>query len=221
MAAQGLKNIVKEMEQRYQLFATLGARDVIRYNELAEEGEKPLPYIIVVIDELADLMMTAAAEVEDAICRIAQNPESGDSPDCRYPAALGRCDYRFDQGQYHHPDCLCRFFRPTPAPFSIWAAPKLLGRGDMLYHPVGAAKPRRLQSAFISSEEVEKVVAHVLGQAVPVLRTDFMDVSAVDDESQPLEMTNDARGRQDGCRERTGLDIFLQRRLRIGYNRAA
>jgi S-DNA-T family DNA segregation ATPase FtsK/SpoIIIE len=225
MAAQGLKNIVKEMEQRYQLFATLGARDVIRYNELAEErGEKPLPYIIVVIDELADLMMTAAAEVEDAICRIAQKSRAAG---IHLIVATQRPSVDVITG-------LIKANITTRIAFAVSSqadsrtildmggAEKLLGRGDMLYHPVGAAKPRRLQSAFISDEEVEKVVAHVLGQAVPVLRTDFMDVSAVDDESQPLEMDELLPEAARMVVESGQASIsFLQRRLRIGYNRAA
>lgn len=225
MAAQGLKNIVKEMEQRYQLFAAQGTRDIIRYNEQAEaKGEKPLPFIIVIIDELADLMMTAAAEVEDTICRIAQKSRAAGihlivatqrpSVDVITGVIKANITTRIAFAVSSQAD--------SRTILDMGGAEKLLGRGDMLYLPVGAAKPRRLQSAYISDEEVEKVVAHVLGQAVPVLRTDFLDTNALEDESQPLEMDELLPEAARMIVESGQASIsLLQRRLRIGYTRAA
>lgn len=224
MAAQGLKNIVKEMEQRYQLFAALGVRDILRYNELVRQREeKPLPYIIVIIDELADLMMTAAAEVEDTICRIAQKSRAAGihlivatqrpSVDVITGVIKANITTRIAFAVSSQAD--------SRTILDMGGAEKLLGRGDMLYLPVGASKPRRLQSAYIAEDEVEKVVAHVLGQAMPVLRTDFLDVT-IEDEGQPLEMDEllPEAARLIVESEQASISI-LQRRLRIGYTRAA
>lgn len=225
MAAQGLKNIVKEMEQRYQLFAAQGTRDITRYNELAvQKDEKPLPYIIVIIDELADLMMTSAAEVEDTICRIAQKSRAAG---IHLIVATQRPSVDVITG-------VIKANITTRIAFAVSAqadsrtildmggAEKLLGRGDMLYLPVGASKPRRLQSAYISEDEVEKVVAHVLGQAMPVLRTDFLDASDLDEDNQPLEMDELLPEAARMIVESGQASIsMLQRRLRIGYTRAA
>lgn len=225
LAAQGLKNIVKEMEQRYQLFAAQGARDIVRYNEMAiSKDEKTLPYIIVIIDELADLMMTAATEVEDTICRIAQKSRAAG---IHLIVATQRPSVDVITG-------VIKANITTRIAFAVSAqadsrtildmggAEKLLGRGDMLYLPVGASKPRRLQSAYISDEEVEKVVAHVLGQAMQPIRTDFLDAADLGDEEQSLEMDELLPEASRMIVESGQASIsMLQRRLRIGYTRAA
>jgi S-DNA-T family DNA segregation ATPase FtsK/SpoIIIE len=225
MAAQGLKNIVKEMEQRYQLFAGQGARDIVRYNEVAgQKGEKPLPYIIVIIDELADLMMTSAAEVEDTICRIAQKSRAAGihlivatqrpSVDVITGVIKANITTRIAFAVSSQAD--------SRTILDMGGAEKLLGRGDMLYLPVGAAKPRRLQSTYIADDEVEKVVAHVLGQAMPVLRTDFLEAAGSDEDGHPLEMDELLPEASRMIVESGQASIsMLQRRLRIGYTRAA
>lgn len=225
MASQGLKNIVKEMEQRYQLFAAQGVKDIARYNEQADQREeKPLPYIIVIIDELADLMMTAAAEVEDTICRIAQKSRAAG---IHLIVATQRPSVDVITGVIKANIMTRIAFAVSSQADSrtildMGGAEKLLGRGDMLYHPVGASKPRRLQSAYIAEDEVEKVVAHVLGQAMPVLRTDFLDISSVDDDGQLLEADEllPEAARLIVESEQASISM-LQRRLRIGYTRAA
>lgn len=224
MAAQGLKNIVKEMEQRYQFFAAQGVRDILRFNEVAlQRGEKPLPYIIVIIDELADLMMTSATEVEDTICRIAQKSRAAGihlivatqrpSVDVITGVIKANITTRIAFAVSSQAD--------SRTILDMGGAEKLLGRGDMLYHPVDAAKPQRLQSAYISEEEVEKVVAHVLGQSAPVMRTEFMTELAAE-EGEPLEMDELLPEAARMIVESGQASIsILQRRLRIGYTRAA
>ncbi|HQE01032.1 MAG: DNA translocase FtsK [Firmicutes bacterium] len=225
MAAQGLKNIVREMEHRYQLFAAKSARDIIRYNELAvQNGEKPLPYIIVVIDELADLMMTAAAEVEDTICRIAQKSRAAGihlivatqrpSVDVITGVIKANITSRIAFAVSSQAD--------SRTILDMAGAEKLLGRGDMLYYPVGAAKPRRVQSAYISEDEVEKVVAYILGQALPLHGSDFLDASALEDEGQLSDVDELLPEAARLLVESGQASIsMLQRRLRIGYTRAA
>jgi len=224
-AAQGLKNIVKEMEQRYQFFAAQGARDIHRYNEMAvQKAERPLPYIIVIIDELADLMMTSATEVEDMICRIAQKSRAAGihlivatqrpSVDVITGVIKANITTRIAFAVSSQAD--------SRTILDMGGAEKLLGRGDMLYLPVGASKPQRLQSAYISDEEVEKVVAHVLGQALPVPRADFLEAHPGGEEEQALEADELLPEASRLIVESGQASIsMLQRRLRIGYTRAA
>jgi hypothetical protein len=100
------------MMKRYRAFSEVGVRDLASYNAHAEkkkdEGMTKMPQIVVVIDELADLMLVAAKEVEESICRVAQMGR--DAPDRGHPAALGRCDHRPDEGEYPLPDRFCRGF---------------------------------------------------------------------------------------------------------------
>lgn len=223
-AAQGLKNIVKEMEQRYHLFAEAGARDIQRYNEFAEQRqEKPLPYIIVIIDELADLMMTAAAEVEDAICRIAQKSRAAG---IHLIVATQRPSVDVITG-FIKANLTTRIafavssFTDSKTILDMGGAEKLLGRGDMLFSPFGSAKPQRLQGAFISDEEVEKVVAHILGQSMPVLRTDFLLPHEEEEEEELREFDELLPEAARMIVESGQASIsMLQRRLRIGYTRA-
>lgn len=224
MAAQGLKNIVREMEQRYHLFAEAGAKDLDRYNELAREnGETPLPFIIVIIDELADLMMTSPAEVEDSIFRIAQKSRAAG---IHLVVATQRPSVDVITG-------IIKANLTTRIAFAVSSiadsktildmggAEKLLGRGDMLFAPLGAAKPRRLQSAYISEDEVEKVVAHVLGQSLPMFRPDILEPHHMDLEEEQYE-SDDLLPEAARMIVETGQASIsmLQRRLRIGYTRA-
>lgn len=227
LAAQGLKNIVKEMEHRYQLFSEAGTRDINRYNEImARQGQRKLPYVIVVIDELADLMMTAATEVEDTVCRIAQKSRAAGihlvvatqrpSVDVLTGVIKANLTSRIAFAVSSQAD--------SRTILDMGGAEKLLGRGDMLYYPVGAPKPMRVQSAYISDEEVEKVVAHVLGQAgqTQLPRTEFLDVTAAEEQEQEMEADELLPDAARMILESGQASIsMLQRRLRIGYTRAA
>lgn len=224
LAAQGLKNVVKEMEQRYHAFAEAGAKDLERFNELAREnGEKPLPFIIVVIDELADLMMISPADVEDSIFRIAQKSRAAG---IHLIVATQRPSVDVITGVIKANLTTRIAFAVSSAADSktildMGGAEKLLGRGDMLYAPFGAGKPRRLQSAYISEEEVEKVVAYILGQALPMLRSDFLEPhkgSLEDEDYEADELLTEA-ARMIVETGQASISM-LQRRLRIGYTRA-
>lgn len=225
-ASQGLKNIVKEMEQRYQLFAATGARDINRYNDLVRnKGENTLPYIVVIIDELADLMLTAPTEVEDTICRVAQKSRAAG---IHLIVATQRPSVDVITG-------VIKANITTRIAFSVSSqadsrtildmggAEKLLGRGDMLYLPVGANKPVRVQSAYISDEEVEKVVAHVLGQSVVVIKDDFLQPRPGDEQEEAGEEQDELLAEAARLIVESGQASIsiLQRRLRIGYTRAA
>lgn len=223
-AAQGLKNIVKEMEQRYHLFAEAGARDIQRYNEFAlERGEKPLPNVIVIIDELADLMITSPTEVEDSIYRIAQKSRAAG---IHLIVATQRPSVDVITGVIKANLTTRIAFAVSSAADSktildMGGAEKLLGRGDMLFFPFGASKPLRLQSAYISDEEVENVVAHILAQSVPMLRTDFLQPHEDDAEEEVLEIDELLPEAARMVVESGQASIsMLQRRLRIGYTRA-
>ena len=223
-AAQGLKNIIKEMEQRYSLFAEAGARDMQRYNEFVlERGEKPLPNVIVIIDELADLMITSPADVEDSICRIAQKSRAAG---IHLLVATQRPSVDVITGIIKANLTTRIAFAVSSAADSktildMGGAEKLLGRGDMLFFPMGASKPLRLQSAYISDEEVENVVAHILAQSVPMLRTDFLQPHEDDAEEEILEIDELLPEAARMVVESGQASIsMLQRRLRIGYTRA-
>lgn len=227
-AAFALKKVVQEMENRYKLMAERGARDVERYNQLLrEDGLEPLPYIVVIVDELADLMMVAPGDVEDAICRIAQMARAAG---IHLIVATQRPSVDVITG-------LIKANIPSRIAFAVSSmadsrtildgggAEKLLGRGDMLYLPVGAAKAVRVQGAFVSEEEIERLVTFVKEQQHAVYTVDLNGVGG--DEAQ-----------EDGG---TGLDLdslfvdavdlvvdmgqasvsMLQRRFRVGYSRAA
>src|SRR5699024_4783222 len=146
-ASMALKKLVAEMEYRYELFSDSGTRNIESYNsylqkqnDLTDEKKSYLPYIVVLVDELADLMMVASKDVEDSITRIIK----ANIPSRIAFSVSSQVDSRtiLDTG----------------------GAEKLLGKGDMLYIPVGSSKPMRVQGAFLSDEEVEKVVNHCVEQ---------------------------------------------------------
>jgi S-DNA-T family DNA segregation ATPase FtsK/SpoIIIE len=224
-AAVALKKVVAEMEKRYGLFAKTGARDIERYNQMIEGDpeREPLPYIVVIIDELADLMMVAPADVEDAICRLAQMARAAG---IHLIIATQRPSVDVITG-------VIKANIPSRIAFSVSSqadsrtildmggAEKLLGRGDMLYLPVGSSKPIRVQGAFVSDKEVEAVVQFVKGQQEARYNEEMIpDVKesegeeAMDDELYPeaVRLVVEAR---------VASASMLQRRLRIGYTRAA
>src|SRR3954454_7091599 len=171
-ATAALKWAVEEMDRRYELFAHTGVRDIGRFNELAEKHKQyadKLPYIVIVIDELADLMMMSPADVEEAICRIAQKARA-----CGIHLIIAT--------QRPSVDVITGLIKaniPTRIAFSVSSqvdsrtiidksgAEKLLGRGDMLFLENGSSKPVRLQGTFVSDEEIDLVVGHVREQREP------------------------------------------------------
>src|SRR5690606_4002682 len=171
-ATMALKWAVKEMEARYEKFVEAGVRNIVRYNEkiLKEKtnGEK-LPYIVIIIDELADLMMVSPQDVEDAICRIAQKARA-----CGIHLILAT--------QRPSVDVITGLIKaniPTRISFSVSSqvdsrtiidtggAEKLLGKGDMLFVENGAGKTVRLQGPFVSDEEIERITSYVRTIAEP------------------------------------------------------
>lgn len=226
-AAFALKKIVQEMENRYQLMAERGARDIERYNQLLrEEGLEPLPFIVVIVDELADLMMVAPGDVEDAICRIAQMARAAG---IHLIVATQRPSVDVITG-------LIKANIPSRIAFAVSSmadsrtildsggAEKLLGRGDMLFLPVGAAKATRVQGAYVSEEEIERLVNYVKEQQQAVYTVDLH--SGAEDEANEgdagPELDSLFMDAVDLVVEMGQASVsMLQRRFRIGYSRAA
>ncbi|MCL6516225.1 DNA translocase FtsK [Alicyclobacillus sp.] len=224
-AAYALKRVVEEMENRYRLFAERGARDLERYNQmLRADGEDALPYIVVIIDELADLMMVAPGEVEDAICRIAQMARAAG---IHLIVATQRPSVDVITG-------VIKANIPSRIAFAVSSmadsrtildgggAEKLLGRGDMLYLPVGASKPVRVQGAYVSETEIEQLVEYVKSQQQVVYTVDLNHEgeSAEDGAADDLdELFFDA---VDLVVDTGQASVsMIQRRFRVGYSRAA
>lgn len=220
-----LKWVTKEMERRYRLFAARGSRNIEAYNRAAtgKGGDLPLPYIVVIIDELADLMMTAPDEVEKILCRLAQLARA---TGIHLVVATQRPSVDVVTG-------LIKANFPTRVAFAVTSqidsrvildqvgAEKLLGRGDMLYMPTDAVKPMRLQGTYVSDGEILELVDY-WKQAKPAVVEEetggavvFEPVDEEDSDDlyeQAVEIVSQH------SRVSTSL---LQRRLRIGYNRAA
>lgn len=235
LATNALRKTVKEMERRYQLFATGGVRNITEYNQKVAENNadknnsvmEKLSYIVVIVDELSDLMMVAGHDVEDAIVRLAQMARAAG---IHMILATQRPSVDVITG-------LIKANVPSRISFAVSSgvdsrtildqvgAEKLLGRGDMLFLPIGAAKPERVQGAFISVTEVEKIVSWVKEQQEAVYNEDMIP-SKNDSDSQ----TNDDDEPEDEFydqavalvrKQQSASVSMLQRRFRIGYNRAA
>lgn len=222
-AASALRWAVQEMEKRYLLFAAAGVREIKRYNNCAPEGNR-LPYIVVIIDELADLMMVAPGDVEDAICRLAQMARAAG---IHLVLATQRPSVDVITG-------IIKANIPSRISFAVSSqvdsrtildmagAEKLLGKGDMLFYPVGAPKPHRVQGAFVSDGEVEDVVEYTKRQAEPEFSE---DVFSAEQETEHEVCEEEDELLDDAIR--LVLDTgqasisMLQRRFRIGYSRAA
>jgi DNA segregation ATPase FtsK/SpoIIIE, S-DNA-T family len=224
-AAFALKRVIEEMESRYQSFAERGARDIERYNELIHrEGADPLPYIVVIVDELADLMMVAPGEVEDAICRIAQMARAAG---IHLIVATQRPSVDVITG-------VIKANIPSRIAFSVSSmadsrtildgggAEKLLGRGDMLYLPVGASKPVRVQGAFVSEEEIEKLVEYAKTQQNVVYTVDLNGTVDDTSSSPAVDLDDLFVDAVDLVVEAGQASVsMIQRRFRVGYSRAA
>ncbi|MCU5428454.1 MULTISPECIES: DNA translocase FtsK [Bacillus cereus group] len=224
-ATAALKWAVEEMERRYELFAHAGARDLTRYNTIVSGREIPgetLPYIVIVIDELADLMMVAPGDVEEAICRIAQKARA-----CGIHLLVAT--------QRPSVDVITGLIKsniPTRIAFTvssqvdsrtiidIGGAEKLLGRGDMLFLGNGTSKPVRVQGVYVSDDEIEKTVDHVKKQMKPNYLFKQEDLLAKTEQAESEDELF-----LDACQfvvEQGGASTSsVQRKFRIGYNRAA
>jgi S-DNA-T family DNA segregation ATPase FtsK/SpoIIIE len=224
-AAYALKKVVQEMEQRYQAFAERGARDIERYNQmLRSEGADPLPYIVVIIDELADLMMVAPGEVEDAICRIAQMARAAG---IHLIVATQRPSVDVITG-------LIKANIPSRIAFAVSSmadsrtildmggAEKLLGRGDMLYLPVGASKPVRVQGAYVSEAEIDRLVEYVKAQQQAVYTVDLTQAEETSEEAASSDLDDLFADAVDLVVDAGQASVsMIQRRFRVGYARAA
>lgn len=232
-AAGAMRWAVKEMTDRYKTFSEKNARNLDRFNERVTKKEDRLPRIVVIIDELADLMMVAPEEVEDSIRRIAQ---LGRAAGIHLILATQRPDATVITG-------LIKANIPSRAAFAVSSATnsriildmggaeKLLGHGDMLFHPDGSAKPTRLQCAFISDEEVERIVAHFRESTVrPVFSDQILeDVSSLEKVGATGGAFGEGKQEDDllGDAVRVVFEhgqastSMIQRRLRVGYARAS
>lgn len=224
-AAGALRWVVEEMEKRYTAFAAQGARDLERYNRLAIENDslEAVPMIVVVIDELADLMMVASGDVEDAICRLAQ---MGRAAGIHLVIGTQRPSVDVITG-------LIKANIPARIAFAVSSgvdsrtildingAEKLLGKGDMLFNPPGVSKPIRVQGAYISEAEVERVVAFIKEQAeAEYEKEDFTQPAEQYSPDQDLDELFPQAVRIVVDHGQASVSL-LQRRLRIGYTRAA
>jgi S-DNA-T family DNA segregation ATPase FtsK/SpoIIIE len=225
-ASLALKKIVSEMERRYDLFAKSGTRNIEGFNALLTENgtEEPLPYIVVIVDELADLMMVAAHDVEDAICRLAQMARAAGihliiatqrpSVDVITGVIKANIPSRVAFGVSSQVD--------SRTILDMAGAEKLLGRGDMLYLPVGASKPVRVQGAFLSDQEVEAVVTFVRSQEKAEYNEELVpEVEETSDAPDEHEDELFDQAVQIVLEAKQASVSLLQRRMRIGYTRAA
>jgi len=224
-ATESLKWAVDEMERRYQLFMHSGTRDITRYNKLCDENKmyaQKLPYLLIVIDELADLMMMSPADVELAISRLAQKARA-----CGIHLILAT--------QRPSVDVITGTLKsniPTRIAFAVSSsvdsrtiidqqgAERLLGRGDMLYLGNGMNAPQRIQGTFVTDEEIEEVVEYVRSQGEPNY---FFKSEELVQKSETIEEQDELF--EEVCRfvysQGSASTSALQRRYHIGYNRAA
>jgi len=232
-AVQVLKWIVAEMERRYQVLAEKQVRNIASYNQKAEvEGSKKMPFTVVIIDELADLMITSKGDAEGALCRIAQLSRA---VGIHTIVATQRPSVNVITG-------VIKANFPTRIAFQVSSnvdsrtildckgAESLLGRGDFLFNPPGIARLIRIQSPMVEDHEILKVVEHISGQRLPEFRVDLSTVAPVDQSGTQIGIEG-IEGEDDEALLKKALLIvaetqkastsFLQRRMRIGYNRAA
>jgi DNA segregation ATPase FtsK/SpoIIIE, S-DNA-T family len=230
MAANALQNLVREMEWRYGVMSVKRTRSLIELNKLRlREGDKPLPYILCVIDELADLMMVAPADVEDSIIRLAQKAR-----------AVGI--HLVLATQSPRVDVITGMIKanvPSRIAFSVSSqtdsrvildqngAESLLGQGDLLFSPVGSSRLQRIQGAYIDEPQIEALTSFWARQGEPELREDLLDEvepeavekaeeEGFDPDEDPLLGDAIALVVEMG----TASTSMLQRRLRLGYTRA-
>lgn len=231
-AAGALAWAVQEMENRYQLFATKGVRDLKGYNAMAGEEEGKLPQIVIIIDELADLMMVAAKEVEDSICRLAQKARAAGM---HLVIATQRPSVDVITG-------IIKANIPSRVAFAVSSqidsrtildmvgAEKLLGKGDMLFYPIGSSKPTRVQGAFVSDQEVEKIVDFVKSNGGEATYNEDIleEIERANKTDKELEVPDEDDDTDPFLEEaiKTVVEVgqastsFIQRRFKVGYARA-
>ena len=232
-AAGALAWAVQEMDERYNKFASKGVRDLKGYNKAIEKENEAgkLPQIVIIIDELADLMMVAKNDVEDAICRLAQKARAAGM---HLVIATQRPSVDVITG-------LIKANVPSRIAFAVSSqvdsrtildsvgAEKLLGKGDMLFFPSGAPKPSRVQGAFVSDDEVEKIVDFIKSNGTANYSEDILETiengnktdkelaqEKDDDDTDPLLM----EAIQTVVETRQASTSFIQRRFKVGYARA-
>ena len=233
-AAGALAWAVQEMDDRYNKFASKGVRDLKGYNKAIEKegGVGKLPQIVIIVDELADLMMVAAKDVEEAICRLAQKARAAGM---HLVIATQRPSVDVITG-------LIKANVPSRIAFAVSSqvdsrtildtvgAEKLLGKGDMLFFPSGAPKPSRVQGAFISDDEVEKIVDFVKSNGTATYSEDILESiennnksdkelaqeQTADDDTDPFLMDAIQTVVETGQASTS----FIQRRFKVGYARA-
>ena len=233
-AAGALAWAVQEMENRYQMFAAKGVRDLKGYNEALENEdlEGKMPQIVIIIDELADLMMVAAKDVEDAICRLAQKARAAGM---HLVIATQRPSVDVITG-------IIKANVPSRIAFAVSSqidsrtildmagAEKLLGKGDMLFYPIGASKPVRVQGAFVSDKEVEKIVDFLKSNGEVVYNEDIIEsIENANKSDQQKDLEKDEEDDTDPFLNdaiESVIEIgqastsFIQRRFKVGYARA-
>ena len=235
-AAGALAWAVQEMDNRYNLFAEKGVRDLKGYNHSIEneQGVGQLPQIVIIIDELADLMMVAAKEVEDSICRLAQKARAAGM---HLVIATQRPSVDVITG-------LIKANVPSRIAFAVSSqidsrtildqvgAEKLLGKGDMLFFPSGASKPTRVQGAFVSDEEVEKIVDFIKSNGTATYSEDILETIENSHKSEKEKAMETSDGEEDNADEflEEAIDkvvesgqastAFIQRKFKVGYARA-
>ena len=229
-AAGALMWAVQEMVNRYGLFAQKGVRDIKGYNKAIESDGEKLPHIIIIIDELADLMMVSPKDVEDSICRLAQMARAAGM---HLVVATQRPSVDVITG-------IIKANIPSRISFAVssgidsrtildmYGAEKLLGKGDMLFSPVGSQKPQRIQGAFISDAEVEKIVDFLKAGREVTYNSDIIE-KIEKNNSTDKELAEDPDDDTDEFLM-DAIDIvvetgqastsFIQRRFKVGYARA-
>ena len=231
-AAAALNWAVNEMTKRYNLFAEKNVRNIDSYNGLFEKGliQEKMPFIVIIVDELADLMMACPNDVEDAICRLAQMARAAGM---HLVIATQRPSVDVITG-------VIKANIPSRISFAVSSqvdsrtildssgAEKLLGKGDMLYYPSGESKPQRVQGCFISEEEVENVIEFIKKEEEEITYQEDI-IEHINKEVEEKPVYDEEEGVDELLREAINLVIdfeqastsFLQRRLRIGFNRAS
>jgi DNA segregation ATPase FtsK/SpoIIIE, S-DNA-T family len=225
-AVASLRWAVKEMEERYKLFAAHGARNIQAFNERAGDlGLDEIPFVVIVVDELADLMMVAAGEIEDLVCRIAQ-----------LARAVGI--HLIVATQRPSADIITGLIKaniPSRVAFAVssgvdsrvildeMGAEKLLGRGDMLYLPIDEGKPRRLQGGYVSDRELDRLIAHWKAQGLPTYQEEIFQVEATVSWAKDAGKRDPlfAKAAHTVAAEGRAAASLLQRKLNVGYTRAA
>jgi S-DNA-T family DNA segregation ATPase FtsK/SpoIIIE len=229
LAANVLANLIKEMEERYAVMAKARTRNLVELNKVRErEGDRPLPYILCVIDELADLMMVAPGEVEDSIIRLAQKSR-----------AVGI--HLLLATQRPSADIITGMIKanvPARIAFAVSSqtdsrvildqngAESLLGQGDMLFRPATESRPARIQGAFIDEEEIERLTTFWAKQGEPEIQEELLEAVETEEDSgshgdfDPDADDMLAEAISTVVQMGTASTSMLQRRLRVGYTRA-